>query len=433
MKNKKYLFVGLLFLVLNSYSQKLSLKDYVSIVKDRNLILEDNKYHTKIAKLKTSIAKSYLLPTIEFEANYQRDLRKNYLYLNDSDGNKIRFKTNFNNSISASLLLEQTVFNPTIFSALKMSKLNEEIQELQHLKLIDEIESNATVLYWQTVFSKESIKVLQENVELAKDRFEQVNNSFSKGLVSELQLLEANILYKKTIPILRKSKKEYENLMRNLKKLARIPSSDSIILIDSLKMISLKNGQNKFNNNLKIRILEKELEISKREVKSKQNFWLPKLNLTVNYNYSAQNDRFSFKDNKNNLLYAQLGIRIPLFSGGRNKFGIQKAKAEERALTIKIKEQKEALTLELKNTQENYLAAIRNINLHKSIIELSKKEFNIKEKQFSMGVLTNLDFKENRLRLMQSKLELLSSYLSANIAKYKMDKITNNSKNNNEL
>ncbi len=411
----------------DSYSQELDLNSYIDLVKKNNIDLKQGSNRVRIAKEETKIARALVLPNMSADGSYQRDFSKNFLFINDFDGSITRFRTNFNNTIDFNATVSQTVFDPVAFSAVRIAKLAEELYKLNNESVSDQLVTEASSLYWQAVFIKESIKVLDENSKLAKEQIDQVKKIYDKGLVSDLQLHQTEALYKKTIPVLNNAQNQYKNILNELKALADIPVSEDLIVTDNLETIEFSDYFNKSEINLdnqsEVKAIKKEAEIIDKQIASKKKFWYPKLNLIAGYNYNGQDNNFKFNNNENKLFFGQLRASIPIFSGGSNKAEITKAKIEKETAELHLKNKKKELLKQLEIAGNNYNNAIENITIHRETVLLNEKEIEVFNKQLKLGVVTPIEFKEARLRLTRSRLDLLNDYLDLHVAKLQIKRV----------
>ncbi len=139
---------------------------FIDKVKEDNIELKQSANQALLATQNTKISRSALLPNIFVNGYYQRDFNKNFLFINDFKDSQIKFRTNFNNSVNANAVFSQTLFNPDVFSTFKIAKLAEELSKLNNENDNNELITKASILYWQAIFTRESIKVLQENLNL---------------------------------------------------------------------------------------------------------------------------------------------------------------------------------------------------------------------------------------------------------------------------
>ena len=412
------------------FAQQFDLKTYVERVKYEHPDSKQIAYKIKLAEEETKIAKSAILPNIGVEGAYQRDFNKNFLFINDGTGEQLKFRTNFNNSVSANVTLTQTVFDASVFPAIKLVKLNEELSKLQGKETLNELITQASSLYWRAALTKESIHVFKANMELAKDQFNQIKILYNKGVASQLQFQQTELLYKQSQLPLADARHSYNTLLNALKRLANIPVSASIELTDDLEGLTwdvmFDQSDTLSVNHNQLDILHKNVEIAHKQTEIKEKQWYPKLQFSTAYDYSGQDNAFRFSKNSNRLFFGQLGLSIPLFSGGQKRAELNKAKLEEHIAKIELDKAKRHWETELENAKQAYMHALAKIELHKEAIVLNQKEISIFTRRLSLGEITPTEFKESRIRLTQSRIELLNVFLDLHIAHLQITRITQN-------
>ena len=409
--------------------EQLDLHDYLSLVSKENLDLKQSDSRLRIAGREVKAARSALFPEIGASANYQRDFNSTFLFINDFDEFN-RFRTNFNNSIDAGIVLEQTLFDPAIFLGLKIVKLSEELSKITYENASRELIYEASRLYWQTVLTKESIAVFQENSDLAKEQLEQLQELYDKGMVSLLDVQRAQALLQQTKPLVSNARNQYSVLINELKSMANIDFKKELVLIDSIGMVVSTEPEPALENldgQPQLQALETELKIAKKHLQLKKSYWFPKLNLSGGFNYNAQDNNFRFGNNSNKLFYGGLSLNIPLFSSGRNKAEIAKASLHTQIAEINSEKIRNQLEKEIRNARIDLANALERIALQTEAIDLNRSEIEVYKKQLQLGVVTSLEFKESRLRLMQSRLKLLSAHLEVLIARLQLRRILGSS------
>ena len=412
------------------FAQQFDLKTYVERVKHEHPDSKQIGYKIKLAEQDTRIAKSAILPNIGAEGSYQRDFNKNFLFINDETGEQIKFRTNFNNSVSANIRLTQTVFDASVFPAIKLVKLNEELSKLEGKETLNELTTQASSLYWRTVLTKESIKVFKANMELAEDQFNQIKLLYNKGVASQLQFQQTELLYKQSQLPLADARHSYHTLINELKRLANIPVSEPLELTDDLERLTwdvmFDHSDTLSVQHNQLDILHKNIEIAQKQTEIKERQWYPKLQFSTAYDYSGQDNAFNFSKNSNKLFFGQLGLNIPLFSGGRKRAELNKARIEALMAKTELDKAKHHWNTELENAKQAYRHALTKIELHKETIALNQKEIKIFKRRLTLGEITPTEFKESRTRLTQNRIELLNAFLDLHIAHLQITRITQN-------
>lgn len=400
------------------------LSEYLALVKNGNILLDQSENHILAAKQDMLLAKAALLPSVGTAFNYQRDFTKSYLFINDEESAAIfgdRFRTNFNNNITLDIIASQSLYDPSANATYQVAVLAEELAKLSHDDLSKELINQATQLFWQAIFTRESLQVLIENQQLAKAQWQQMQHLFEEGYASELQVSQSESYYKRTIPQLESAQNSYQILLNELKTLANLPLDDTLDLeaelaiADSEMEIDVLLKTN-LTNNLQLKILQQQLAIADQQIAISKAAKYPVIKASLGYNLNAQDDGFAFGNNIN-LLYGQIGIQMPIYTGGATKAQIQKDRINKEITQLDLQQKKLTLQKDLQNATLNFQTAWQKIREEKEIIQLGERELEIVVEGIKEGVVTPLEWKEIRLGLTESKLRLLNAYLDLRIAR----------------
>lgn len=407
--------------------QNLALKEYLELLKNKNIQLQQSEISIRLAGEKRKVAKADLLPNLGVDASYKRDFTKSYMYLDGQTGDfPSKFKANYKNNIAANLMLEQVLFSPLANANYKLTVLAEQMSELQRTDLSKEILHQGTLLFYQAIYAKESIVALEENKKIAKSQWEQMQSMFEEGFVSEIKVRKSELYYKRSIPVLEAAKRDYSTLINNLKQLAGLPMSTDLNIKGNIApvkgdIVPLVYDPT-LNFNSKIKILDKQLELSGQQIKTAKALRYPSLKAQLGYAYSAADQEFKF-DQDNKLWFGQLKLQIPVFAGGRNTAKLKLAKLEKENLQLEKQNSKLKLQSDVENANLKLKYAAQKIDEEKELILLSNKELEVANKQIRLGAITSLELKEIRLELTKAKLGLLNAYLDYRISKLQLEKI----------
>ncbi|WP_297087380.1 TolC family protein [uncultured Draconibacterium sp.] len=437
-------FLVILFIGMHGYGQGYSLETYLDSLQHKNAHLLQSKNKIREAAENIKMAKAAFLPSVGATASYRRDFDYSYIFLSDLESSlgdiesylsdwgiddlPDKFAISYKNNISAGVVAEQSIYNPAVGATIKLAKLSEEYSKLSHTELSEEIQKQGALLFWQALYAKESLKVMKENEELAKQQWTQFSDLYEQGVVSEFEKQQAKIYHKQTIPRVHSVQTLYENLLNELKVLANIAPdapfeiSGNINLLDN-EMTLFNTGDEALQNNTSLAILSKQLELNKQQIKEKQTAYYPTLKAQLGYSFDTYNDEFKF-NNVNKVPYGQLLLSIPIFSGGYNNANVKKAEINFSNAQLNRHFKQLELQKELINTQNDLSVAIDKINTESELIELSEREIDIAKEKIKLGMLTNLELKEIRLSLIRAKLNRLNACLDYRTAQIKLKKIT---------
>ena len=428
---KAVAFAFLFFLgATSNFAQHLDLDAYLQLLEEKNIVLQQSANQLAVSHQDTRLAKAALLPSIGADITYQRDFTKNYLYLNEEDPTGFfpdRFRTNFNNNFNASIVAEQSIYNPAGMATFKLAKLAEEQVRLTHEDLSKELIRQGTQLFWQAIFTRESLLILEDNKALAKEQWQQMRALFEQGYVSELQVHQSESFYKRTIPQFQSAQNTYEIILNELKALAGLSPESSLELEGE---ISLSNSElnaaivkdTSLILNTQMKLLFQQAQMADQQIEVAEAARYPLVKANLGYHFNAQDNAFKF-DNNNKLLFGQLAIQVPILTGGYNAAQIQKVKIEQENVLLEIQNKQLELQKELSNAKLNLQTALEKIEEEKEAIQLSEKELTIAGESQKLGLATPFEIKEMRLGLTEAKLRLLNAYLDLQIARLQINRI----------
>jgi len=386
-----------------------NLETFVHTVRENNLQLKIAKNKSREADVSIQEARSVLLPQINGQTEVKRNLNDQYTFFEAPDFENIdpitgnvplvmqRFNVNFDNEFQANLLLEQNLFSLKSIYDLKSARQFSTIGKLQNEDQIIKIIAEAKKAFLQTVLIKNVYKVSQVSELYAKENYTASKNKFENQLISELDLLQAKIRWEEELPKLLKAKRNYLILLGNLKIIAGINPTDSIVIDYDLATYELKevtaNSKDVISERIDYQLLEATNHLQEIDIKNKRAAYYPTLNLSAGYTYFSSSDKWSFKDNQNKIIYTAVTFTIPIFSGGYRKSQVSKAKIRSTITSLEKKEAKLSMTIEIQNLELKLSEEYKTIQVATSTGETAKKSYEIAVETAKRGLISQLDLR----------------------------------------
>ena len=158
-------------------AQEYSLEQYLEKVERENMSIKKAQNDTKQSGEDVKMARSEYLPSIRANLGYRRDFNGSYMYVNGGDqegteGLPNKFPVNFKNTLNGALTLEQSIYNAPALANQKIAKLANAYMKLSQLDQTNEVMKQGTLLFYQTLYIKESLIVFEENSALAWNQFQ---------------------------------------------------------------------------------------------------------------------------------------------------------------------------------------------------------------------------------------------------------------------
>lgn len=388
-------------------AQTYNLDSYIELIKKNNKDIIIASKDVKIAETQSDETKGYAYPHLETTIDYKRNLNPMYLYINLPEMGSGKFKMTKDNEFAVQTVLTQTLFNYTVFTAIKAAEEYEKLTDYTYQATVKGVLSGAKKAFYQTLLLKKVWEVKQETEKNALDNYNLVKNKFNNGLVSKLELLQSEVRWKNLIPETQLAERNYKLAINSLKSLTGIPVEQEMELTGSLETFPVRPESLDINYALKNRddynamVWENNLRTTNIDVEYANHF--PTVYASMVYRYSAQSDRISFEE-ENNAVIAGINVKIPIFNGMQTSAKVQRAKIEVEKSQLRINKFKEKIEIELKNLTLRFDEAQKRIISAEATKSIALQAYQIAESSSKNGLATQLELKDAAVLNEQAQL-----------------------------
>lgn len=427
-RNSIYIAIALTLLTsvngLYAQKNKLTLKAVLEMAQKGNKTLQMQMLEEISTKELTKEAKNNLLPTISANAGYSYYFDRQVIFLPGSFAGTTKpvqdITVGGKNVYNAYLSLYQPILDINKQQQIKISRLNQTIEQEKTRDLSSRIAYQVSTHYLNMLMMNRQLGLLQEslqrNIKALKDSrslYEQGRGLKSDTLRSSIAVsnLKSSVSYlKSTIEV---SALELKRLI-GTDELGEIELTDELILsedtglqnvyqIEDAILIAQKNRKELTLQQLSIQLQEKKTKL----IQSKQ---LPQLSLVGQYQLQAQEDNLDFGQYvlpKTTYLGVQLSV--PVFSGNRVKSQINQAKIKTQQEEIKLADLNDKIKTELSTIINKQTEGFSQLEIQKNTVELAELNQQMIEDRFKNGLGSRLELTDAELALTQAKI----SYLNA--------------------
>ena len=396
-----------------------SLQEAISYAKENNRTIKNADLNILAAEEQVWETKAIGLPQINAALDYETYFKSPFEAGNDPILSFILPK----HKLQPSLTLTQLLFDGGYIVGLQSNKVFLEISKNARNKTLNEVEINVVSAYNNALLTKESITIMNNNIDILKSNLNETKKIFENGLteeenVEQLQLtlssLESNL---KSLLVLHDISKGYVKILLGIDPKENILLTDTLeTLIQNNISLDLISTEHPVSNNIDYKISENQAISKGLEYKLEKSNLLPKVTAFLSSNYlGINNDGFSdlFK-NEQEWFFSTLGgvsINVPVFSsfGGRAKR--QKAKIEwdiaKNNLIIKQNE----LELQFKNAKNEYNLAIDTYSNQKKNLALAEKIEKKNTIKYKEGLASSFELRQAQIQLYSSQQDYLQSII----------------------
>lgn len=377
----------------------------------------------EIAENNVSLGNNGYLPSVSMSGGY------NWTYF-EGENQLITetrgFDPNNSYNYNASASINYTLFDGqnrkyTYLQAKGNLKLN----ELQLQQTIQNTILELSRLYYEVARLEESVKALQNSVEISKERFVRAEYQYEYGQAKQLDVLNAKVDLNTDSIALVTGVQELENLKRNLnfvmgQEIAQeLTVNGEVEIRQNLVEEEVLLAAEK--NNLSLKLADNSLALNQYAIGASRSSLLPTLSATAGYQYRGTEDpNGAFLIGSSNFgPQAGLSMSWTLFDGSNNtqrknaKLNVQNSKIEKQSLEQNVKSQ----TL---NTYATYRNLLFVLKAQADNVATAKDNFNRSEDSFGLGQISSIEFRQAQLNLLNAEQALSKAKYDAKNAEFQV-------------
>ncbi len=417
--HKSLLFLFLFYLG-GSFAQTKVISKEEAIVKtlENNYGIKISQNNVEIADNNRNILNSGYLPSITGVAGTNYNIEDINATLQGGDERDVEgAKTNrYNASIN---------LNYTLFDGLGRWYNFKQLKEQYNLTTLDARETiENTIMQLLTVYFEvarltENVDVLEETLEISRDRIIRAQYQFEFGQSNRLGILNAEVDVNNDSINLLNVQQQLDNARRDLNVIVNdqeIPLDaflvdTTVAFIPKLQLDSYLSEAK--TNNVSLLRAESTISISEYALKVSKSGYLPTVKLSGSYGWNtASLPSTSFAQTSTTLGYAAgLSLSWNLFDGGASITNVRNSKVRlENEEYIK-----KQIILEVNRDIANALGNYENkryiYEVQENNVVTNQNNFERTEEQFKIGQITSIEFR-------QAQINLLNARTSKNLAKY---------------
>ena len=413
MKFNKIKIIIVFFLsILQGFSQEiLTKKEALAIALENNFGIKIATNNLEISENNKSILNSGFLPTagISSGANYSR----NNQTVTPQDGDLRSTNGAVTKSYNASLNLNYTLYDG-LGRKYNYQQLKEtyNLTELQAKETIENTCLQLFTTYFQIARLSENTNNLSEALTISKTRLQRAKYQYEYGQSTKLEFLNAEVDVNNDSISLISAKQQLNNAKRGLNIILGIERAVNYGVetdVDFIKIMNFDDLQMKtLANNSLLKQNEKNVAISKFNIKINKANYMPSVGLNTSYGWNKSNNEnpanpFSPASVSSTGLNAGLSFSWSLFDGGATKTRVANAKIALENQQILLEQQKVTIQNSLKNTWDNYRNQLFILKAQEKNEQTTQNNFDRTQEKYKLGQVTSIEFRQAQVNLINSK------------------------------
>jgi len=413
---------GQLILAQESKTTGLSMLQCVQMAVKKNINVKTARIDDEKGRIKKGEALAALLPKINFNSSLTDNILLPTTVLPGEflgkPGTMVPLQMGSTYSASASLTINQVLYNQTALTAVKLLKKYTDVSGLSVDKASEDIAFEVAKLYALGQTTIEQRKLIDKNISNTERLRDITKITVDNGIGKQVDLDRVNVNLENLYTQQSNTQATQEQQLNMIKYMIDLPLDQDIILTDTAGMQFLKDEpklQTDFSNHVTIRLLESQKEISILNKKVITNGYLPTLSLSGQAAYQGLQEKFGtyFKNSSDNKWYPYANftvtLAVPVFDGFDKR-------SKSRQANLDIQKAQETLDNTKQSFSMNYKNAMNNYTNNKNTVRRQKQNLELAEKVYQE---TTLKYKEGMAAmssLLQDEMSLSSAqggYLTA--------------------
>lgn len=318
-----------------------------------------------------------------------------YAYLPLDMNLDITLSLSFQGAYMAGLAVEQPIFQGgKITSGYRMAKIGTEMADynvdMQRMATIYEVDQ----AYWLYISVLEKVTLAHQALNLLDTLKNTLKNSFEVGMVNENEYLKIQVAHNKARLDVQQAENGLELARMSLCCAIGVDYSTKFVPTDTIievgNIFSIQNAAS-VDNRPEYALLQKQVELEKRNVDLVRADYLPTAGVSAGYYYIGGID-ICDQEIKNNTASVLATVNIPLFHWTE---GYQKVKSAKIAADIKqleFEKNTRLLELEMEQAKRQLEDAYKNVDLTTESLAQADENLRITKNSYDLGMGSITDF-----------------------------------------
>jgi outer membrane protein TolC len=282
---------------------------------------------------------------------------------------------------------------------------------------------------------------LEEALTISQRRFKRAKYQYEYGQTTKLEVLNAEVDINNDSILVINARQQLSNAKRGLNAVLGIEKNKNYQVETGVNFNRLMNfealQQKTIANNTILKQNQKNIAISKFNIKINKANYLPSLNFSTSYGFNrTENENlvnpFGARLITSDGLNAGLNLSWNIFDGGATKTRVANAKIALENQQILFEQQKVTIRNSVKNTWDNYKNQLFVLKSQEKNIQTTQNNFDRTQEKYRLGQVTSIEFRQAQINLINSKtaannakfdaklIELLLLQLSGDILNVKL-------------
>lgn len=291
-------------------------------------------------------------------------------------------------------VLEQPLYRGgKIRSAFRMASLGVDMARLNIKYSRAEVITEVDEAYWQYLKVKELVLSASKYKEVVGELVKNLTDAYQTGMAFRNDLLKAQVKYNEAELMLQKARHGETLAGMNLCRIIGIDLYSDLQIRDSLQdglTLGVLEGDPGIIGRPEYNLLEKEIELKRKQVDLTRSDFLPQLGISASYGYTDGITVNGTSDGISSFM-AIASLKVPVFhwNEGRNK--VKAARSEQEISELKKEDMVQLMQLEAARARFNVEDAVSRVEMTRKSLLQAEENLTVSKNRYEVGMenLTN--------------------------------------------
>ncbi len=339
-------------------------------------------------------------------------------------GTLIPVKFGVQNSLSASVQMNQMIYNPSFWVGLEAAKTSKDLYKLATFKTKEELVYQIIQAYYQYQITDEQRSILMDNLNTMDKLIDIAEVQYEEGIIKKLDVDQLKVNKINLDSQIQGTTVGLTQINNLLKFLMGIPQEQELVLKKDRLTVGDFAEQEKLdlNNNIDLKLLDIQRELTDLELKNIKAGYIPSLSFYINYGWMGQTDRLFSDEEVHDIVGSGIGtfglsLNVPIFDSFQKKHKRQQVEVEKYKIENNRLKTEYATQMQYDNAKENLNVNLELVSTQKENMKLAQNLYDITALSFREGVAPLTDLINAETSLRQSQTQYLGALLQVALAK----------------
>lgn len=397
------------------FRQKFTLTQCLEFAIDNSYTMHKTRYNEDEAKAKMQEIKGAVLPQVNASASLTDNLAIPVVMIPgeilDQPGKIIPAEMGAQYESGVSAQLSQVIFNPALFTGIKVGRNAEELAHLKSQMTKEQLIYDVSSVFYDILHSEQQLASIVSNLKLQDSLYEKTALRVKEDLTREIDLnrIKVNItglkVRQENLYTVIEQQKKY------LQVLIGMPLDEILTLDDSLlKQLDFpyeyRDEAAVLSDKTELSLLNQQKTLNQLELKATKMQYAPTLSVVASAAYQFQSEEFQFanKDSWFNSAFIGLRLSIPIYDGSSKHHQIRQHKIRIQKLDEDINQTKQTIRMNCENAKQDLAVSYQSVRMQEDNLHLAEKVYEQSRLLYQEGLYNVTDLLQTETSLREAQI-----------------------------